>query len=330
MITMKDIARKAGVSQATVSRVLSGTAAVSPAKRAVVMEWVRKLDFEPNRSARSLAASRSHLIGVMLPDLVNPYFSEILSHIERSAARSGYNVILANSEGSLRREREIFKSLKARQVDGFLAGLVSPDSPVLNEILKQRVRTVVVTQDYEGIDCVSVSHFQGGKLVAEHFLESGIEEFAFFGPEGDEKFLGFRDTLLNAGAAEENIEVIGNEDWWLSMLNRGFHRAREYLACHKTDRRLGVMAVNDPFALGVVHAGQELGIRIPKEMAVVGFDDTFICVNTRPTLSSVSQPTEEIGRLAVDILLKRIESNAGGETDRHVYLEPRLVHRETS
>ena len=330
MITMKDIARRAGVSQATVSRVLSGTAAVSPAKKALVMEWVRRLDFEPNQSARSLAAKRSYLIGVMLPDLVNPYFSEILSHIERAAARSGYNVILANSEGSLIREREIFKSLKARQVDGFLAGLVSPDSPVLNEIRKQQVRTVVVTQDYKGIDCVSVSHFQGGKLVAEHFLESGIEEFAFFGREGDEKSQGFRDTLLNAGTSEENIKVIDNEVWWLSMFNRGLHRVKEYLASRKTDRRLGIMAVNDPFALAVVHAGQELGIRIPKEMAVVGFDDTFICVNTRPTLSSVSQPTEEIGRLAVDILLKRIESDAGGETDRHVCLEPRLVHRETS
>lgn len=330
MATMKEIADKAGVSQATVSRVLNGGTAVKPEKRARVMEWVRKLDFEPNRSARSLAANRSHLLGVILPDLMNPYFAEILTHIEKFAARNGYNVILANTEGDQRREREILKSLKSRQVDGILVGLSSPESAILPELREQKVKAVIVTQEYPGIDCVGVSHFKGGAQVAEHFLSTGIQRFAFFGPVKDDKYRGYRETLFDAGIAEDRIEVIGNEEWWLSMLQRGFQSAESYLETHRATSRLGVFAVNDPFALGVVHAGQELGMRIPEELAVVGFDDTFICQNVRPTLSSVSQPIEEIGRLAVELLLNRIESGYRDREQQHIQLDPRLVQRETS
>ncbi len=123
MVTMQEIAKLAGVSQATVSRVLSGSAGVSASRKAKVMEWVRKLDFEPNFSAQTLAANRSLLIGVVVPDLMNPYFSEILAHIEKYSARNGYNIIIANSNGDQNREREIIKSLRARQVDGILIGL---------------------------------------------------------------------------------------------------------------------------------------------------------------------------------------------------------------
>lgn len=328
MSTMKEIAKKAGVSQATVSRVLTGSTSVSREKRARVMEWVRKLNFEPNQSARTLAARRSQLIGVVLPDLMNPFFADVLSNIERMLSRNGYNVILANSEGDSLREKDILKSLKARQVDGILV-VPTPETTILDELREQKIKSVVITLEYPGIDCIGVSHKKGGALVAEHMLTAGIKRFAYFGPSDDDKYMGFRDTLVAAGVPEDEIDVIGNQNWWLSMIKRGFHSAEQYLETHRSGPRLGVFAVNDPFALGVVHAAQDLGISIPEELAVVGFDDTFICENVRPTLTSVAQPIEEIGRLAVELLLKRIESGYGDVEQQHIQLEPRLVKRET-
>lgn len=326
---MKDIAKLAGVSQATVSRVLNGSAGVNPEKRARVMEWVRKMDFSPNATARTLAAHRSHLIGVVLPDLMNPYFTGILAKVEQYSAHNGYNIIIANSAGDQMREREIVKSLRNRQVDGILIGFSSFEAPMIKELLSNSVNTVVMTQDHAGLDCVSVSHTRGGALVASHFLSQGIEEFAYFGPEKDEKYSGFHTMLTNSGVSEEHINLIGNEDWWLSLLERGFTSAKQYLQNHKPKKRIGIMAVNDPFALGVVHAAQELGFSIPDEISVVGFDDTYICQNVRPTLSSVFQPVEEIGRLSVDMLLRKIHKHAPAE-EQHIILEPRFVRRETS
>ena len=329
MATMKDVADKAGVSQATVSRVLNGSPGVSREKRSRVMESVRKLNFKPNLSARSLAANRSYLLGVILPDLMNPYFAEILAHIERIASLNGYNVILANTEGDPLREKAEYASLKSRQVDGLLV-VPSPGTQILDELREQRVKSVVATLEFPGIDCVGVSHYKGGYLVAEHFLEIGIERFAFFGTTDDDKYRGYRDTLIKANLDEKSIDVIMNENWWLNSISRGYESARNYLATHRAKSRLGVFAGNDPYALGVVHAVQDLEMSIPDEVAIVGFDDTFICESVRPTLTSIYQPIEEIGRLAVELLLARIEGGPTEKEEQHIVLEPKLVKRETT
>lgn len=329
MATMKEIADKAGVSQATVSRVLSGGTSVSRDKKARVMEWVRKLDFEPNLSARSLAANRSQLIGVILPDLMNPYFAELLAHIERISSRNGYNVILANTEGDPLREKDEYNAFRARQVDGILA-VPAPESQILDELQSQKVKTVVITLEFPDIDCVGVSHHKGGTLAAEHFLESGVQRFAYLGPREDDKFRGYRDTLIAAGVSSNSIDVIGNENWWLSLARRGSQIAEQYLEAHKAQSGLGIFSVNDPFAIGVVHAARDLGMSIPEDVSVIGFDDTFLCENVRPTLTSIAQPMEEIGRLAVELLLRRIEGGVDNVIPQHILLEPRLVKRETS
>ncbi len=334
MTTMNDIAKMAGVSQATVSRVLNGSAGVNPEKRALVMEAVRKTGFTVNTSARTLAAQKSFLIGVVVPDLKNPYFTDVLAEIEQYASLNGFSIILANSAGEQFKEKDILRSMRSRQVDGILVGLASPDSPILDDLREMKEPIVMVSQDYAGLDCVSVSHRSGGEQVARHLMSEGIEQFAYFGPSKDEKYLGFRDELVKAGVGEDQIQVIGNYNWWLNLLEQGFSSAKQFLREHRPVDRLGVMAVNDPFALGVVHAAQELGISIPDEISIVGFDDTFICRNVRPMLSSVYQPIAEIGRLSVDMLLRKINAQSDDRNtdhhEQHIVLEPRFVRRETS
>lgn len=119
MATMDEIAKKAGVSQATVSRVINGNTSVNPALREKVMYWVRKLDYQPNATARSLVNNKSYLLGLIIPDISNPYFSEVVQSIEEEAENNGYNIILCNSNGSSTKEKKHIKTLLSRQVDGF-------------------------------------------------------------------------------------------------------------------------------------------------------------------------------------------------------------------
>lgn len=331
MTTMKEIADMANVSQSTVSRILNGSAGVSPSKKARVMEVVRKLNYTPNQTARSLASSRTHLIGVLLPDLMTPFFSEVLTQVERMASQNGYNIIVCNSNGSERREREALASLKARQVDGVLIGLTSASSPILEALQKQTVKAVIITQEHQGVDCVGTSHPHGGMLVARHFLEKGVEQFAFLGPDHDEKLIGFSEVLQQAGVSSDAIDVLSLDHWFLSLSDQGYKRAKNYLTQNlHNHKKIGIFAVNDSFAYGVIHAAQDLGIRIPEELVVVGFDNTYLCTTVRPMLTSIAQPTEEIGRLGVELLLKRIENQALLEEAVHMQLEPELIRRETS
>ncbi len=331
MKTMKEIAELANVSQSTVSRILNGSAGVSPAKRARVMEVVRKLDYKPNQTARSLASSRSQLIGVLLPDLMTPFFSEVLANIESMCARNGYNIIVCNSQGNERKEQEAFASLKARQVDGLLVGLTSPHSRLLSVLQKSSMHSVVITQDHPGIDCVGTSHAKGGELVARHFLENGVEKFLFLGPEHDEKLTGYQDALRIAGIPENRIEVLAVSDWFLHVSEQGYKAARAYLnTLSERSMKSGIFAVNDTFAFGAIHAAQDLGLSIPDTVAIVGFDNNYYCTSIRPLLSSVAQPTEDIGRIAVDMLLKRIDNSAASEERVSIQLEPELIRRETS
>ena len=171
------------------------------------MEWVRKLNFEPNYSAKTLAANSSQLIGVVLPDMQNPYFTEILYHVEQRANVSGYSILVCNSNGDMQKEKSLLRQLKARQVDGILIGLANPKSEVLETLARDHIKTVVITQDYDGIDCVAVSHQEGGKLAASYFLEADVTDFAFFGQDTDDKYLGFHNHLRGCGIGDRKSVV---------------------------------------------------------------------------------------------------------------------------
>ena len=328
-ITMKEVAEKAGVSQATVSRVLSNHPSVSPAKKKRVMEWVRKLNFEPNYSAKTLAAKSSQLIGVVLPDLQNPFFTELLFHIERIANQNGYTIIVCNSGGDLQKEKAIIRLLKARQVDGLLIGLAKASSEILETIRKDHTKTVVITQNYPGIDCVASSHSAGGKLAAEYLLDGKVEDFIYFGIEDDDKFYGFKEKLLENGIPRERIHVIGNQEWYFNTLQRGQQVLFQFLHEFKPQGKLGVFTLSDMYAVAVLQAAQSLGLRIPQDISIVGFDNIFICDAVQPKLTSISQPIEEIASMSLDMLLKRIDETGENTPPRHIILQQVIVRGET-
>lgn len=327
-VTMKEIAEKAGVSQATVSRVLNNHPSVSPAKRKKVMEWVRKLDFEPNYSAKSLAQRSSQLIGIVLPDMQNPYFTELLYHIERITSMNGYNIIVCNSCGDLQKEKSIIRSLRGRQVDGILIGVANPQSEILSTLRREHLKTVLVTQNQPGVDSVAISHITGGELAANHLLSNEVEDFIYFGHQYDEKYIGFRDYLLKSGVADENIRIVGNQDWYFSTLQRGGTTLQSSIRSYDSDKKLGIFTVSDMYAVAALQAAKERGMRIPEDISIVGFDNIFLCEAVEPQLTSISQPIEQIASSAIDLLLQKIENEEEQEI-QHIIMQHELVRRDT-
>lgn len=334
MVTTYDIAEKAGVSQATVSRVLNGSPAVRAETKQRVMTWVRKFDYQPNHAARSLAKKQSSLLGMVIPDVMNPYFSEVLKAVEQAADLNGYNLVLCDSRGNLQKEKQCLNVLRRHQVAGILLVPIDKEKSLLNIPKDWRMAgnmpVVVITQELNALDYVCVSHTRGGALVANHFLEGGHTKIAFLGMPTDEKLHGFRDTLASRGVPllDENMIILDSFHGW-----QGFHevhrRLNEYLEHHHPLDVTALFAYNDLAAFSAVSILQERGYRIPDDIVVAGFDNTFLANEMKPQLTSVAQPIAEIGRLAVDLLLENV---TGGKTAErsHLILEPTLIAREST
>lgn len=332
MVTMTEIAKKAGVSQATVSRVINGSTAVDPETKQKVMEWVRKLDYQPNRTAQSLVSKQSFLLGMVIPDMVNPYFAEVLRAVERAADLNGYSIILGDSRGNLQKEKQSVNILRRHQVAGILLIPVNPEQSSQNLPKKSAVPVVSITQKISASDSIRVDHLRGGALVANHFLEHGHANMAFIGANKDEKFQGFVDVLTSRGIPFKDEHVILLGDYWGQALFHDIHKkVNAYLEKSTQLDVTAIFAANDIIAFVVIRILQEHGYRIPDDVAIAGFDNTFLAYESKPLLTSVVQPIDEMARLAVDTLIQRISGEIPAQQPPiTVELEPTLVVREST
>lgn len=196
--SMQDVAEKAGVSRATVSRVLSNHPSVTAATRKNVLNWVEKLGYEPNLIAQSLAGNSTSLIGVMVPEIAYPFFSEIIEAIENQAFYEGYNVIICNTRRSLEK-RNILTELKQRKADGIIAVPVSAEQSA-GSYKRAGLPVTMITKRVEGFHSVFINHYDGGVQMAEHFLNMGFQKMGYVGPisrsTSARKYAGFREYLL--------------------------------------------------------------------------------------------------------------------------------------
>ena len=198
MASMQDIADKAGVSRVTVSRVLSNHPSVKAETRQKVLYWVKELDYEPNLIAQSLAGNRTNIIGLLVPEIAYPFFSEIIEAIENQAFYEGYSVIICNTHRSLEKEKNILAQLRQRKVDGVIAVPVSTKRS-LPAYQRLQVPAVMITKRMEGFSSVYISHYQGGQQIAKHFLNLGFQKIGYIGPTKEStsalKYAGFQQFL---------------------------------------------------------------------------------------------------------------------------------------
>lgn len=304
MATIKQVALAAGVSYTTVSHVLNDTRPVSPEARERVLAAAAALHYVPSALARSLRSQTTGTIGLIIPNNTNPYFSEVARGIEDTCYGAGYSVILCNSDDDPAKQRDYLNVLLTKRCDGLIvATLAETDVDLLHH---RGVPAVFLDRAPEGPgnDVVGIDNLAGGALAGRHLLELGRRRIACIaGPRdlevSDQRIAGLRSAL--DGALDDSLVDAGD----FSSAS-GYAAALRLLKRPASTRPDALFCCNDMMAIGALRAAAELGIAVPEQLAVIGFDDIDLAQFVHPPLTSVSQGTRVLGNLTATCLLARI------------------------
>ncbi len=327
-VTSKDIARELAISQSTVSRALRRDPRVAPATIARVLEAAERMQYTPNLAARSLITRRTSTIGVVVSDITNPFYPELVEILHNEFALARYRTILLNERTDARLERYVAELVGGGAVDGLVYTSAVLDAPLVGAAT-ERVPVVLLNRssDTATADTVVSDNVGGGRLAAELLLARGHRRIALVGgPENAstarDRELGFRERLAAGGVQfDPRLRRVGRFSH-----ESGYHWCLELLALEP--RPTAIFAANDVVAFGVLDAARRLGVRVPEELSVIGFDDIDMARWEGFGLTTIRQPLAEMARAAAGLLLERIASGAPAPTSTRVF-PVEAVHRGT-
>jgi LacI family transcriptional regulator len=308
--TIRDVARRAGVSTTTVSHVINRTRKVDAITAARVEAAIAELGYRPNALARSMRRGRTHTVGIILPDIANPFFGDLGRWLEDALFAAGYSAIICNSDGDERKEARYLDVLLSKKVDGLLLVAASQPSERLRHLLDIGPPLIVVDRELGELPVsqVMVANQHGGYLAAHHLVELGHRDIGVIaGPGGlgtsAKRLDGFRAAIAEAG-----LEIEG------SRVERGDFRAAGGRAAMERllalqPRPSAVFAENDLMALGALAAAHAAGLEIPADLSLVGFDGIAFGADVTPPLTTVVQPTADVAATAVELLLDQLRES---------------------
>jgi len=329
-LTIRDIADLAGVSTATVSRVINGHSEVSERTRDAVMSVVREHGYSTNRSARGLSAGRTGLVGVTLPVVHHSYFAEILAGAAEALYAHDMRTVICPTQHQHDREVSLLERLMQGTTDGAILILPEESSEELAALHDHGYRFVIVDPQRrtdERVPTVSAAHSSGASEAVEHLLGLGHRRIAAItGPKGwlatEDRLRGYRGALAAAGVMPDPRLEIASD----FLIDGGFKAGCQLLDLPEPPT--AIFAFNDPLAIGVLRAARQRGISVPEQLAVVGFDDTFEAAIVTPALTTVRQPLAEMGRMAVSLLIRLLQNERVEAL--HVELATKLEVREST
>ncbi|AZG47255.1 LacI family DNA-binding transcriptional regulator [Gordonia insulae] len=330
---MRDVAAVAGVSVGTVSNVLNTPGKVAPATVTRVQAAIDELGFVRNDAARQLRAGRSRCVGLVVLDVGNPFFTDIARSAERRAGDHDLTILLGTSDDDPTRERTYIDAFDEQRVFGLLVSPVGDDLDRLDSLRRRGTPVVLVDRDGTGtpFDSVAVDDFAGGRLAVSHLLDTGCRRVAFVG--GPATLRQVTDRRRGAASAVSEVpgatlEVIDTPA--LSVL-AGRHVGESLRRRGSRDRPDGVFCANDLLAMGVLQAFTMLGdIRVPDDIALIGYDDIDFARSAVVPLSSIRQPTTRIGATAVDLLIAAAADSTSRRTPANPVFQPELVARAST
>ena len=330
MATMKDIAKLAGVSTSTVSHVINKTRFVSEEISERVNNAAKELNYyAPSALARSLKVNRTKTIGMLVTTSTNPFFGEVVKGVERSCYQKGYSLILCNTEGDNERMRESINTLLQKRVDGLILMCSSLEGERI-DVFERYPDIPVVVMDWGPMlftsDKIQDNSLRGGYLAAKYLIDCGHKEVGCItGPlikhQAQMRYEGYKRAML-----ETELEF--NANW---IVESDFECEGGYQAFKKMVERgplpSSIFVSNDMMAMGVINAANELGIQIPEQLSIIGYDDIHIAKFMSPSLTTIHQPKYRLGQAAVETLLRKLDEKS--VEAQVVQLEPTLVERNS-
>ncbi|WP_020533695.1 LacI family DNA-binding transcriptional regulator [Flexithrix dorotheae] len=334
-VTIKDLARELKISAATVSRALKDHPDISKSTKKAVISLAEKLNYQPNSVAQSLRHSKTNTIGIIVPEIIHYFFSSVISGIEDVAYTEGYNVMICQSNEKIEREIANTNALLSNRVDGFLVSISKSTNNFdhFQNILNRNVPLVFFDRICTDINThsVSVEDYEGAYKATRHLVEIGCKKIAHLsGPQNllisYNRRQGYQDALLHHNLPLKNEWVLVADS-----LEDGFEAAKKLASLPKQDRPDAIFAVNDITAVGAMKALKECGLKIPEDMAIIGFsDDQKLAPLLEPPLSSVAQPGFEIGQEAIKLFLKEISKPEKDGIFEKKILKTELIIREST
>ena len=329
--TINDIAELTNVSKSTVSRVINNSGPVSEKTRRVVMAAMDQLDFKPNEIARSMSLRKTMTVGIVMQDIRNPYYANACWHGDRLFEQFGYSSVICNVDNDPEREQACLNSMGDRKVDGVLCiGPQEETSNIVRAVSELDIPVVLVDTDpsIPGIDTVTLDNVYGGQLVVDYLVSLGHRRIAFltsdFTSAERDRRIGYERGLSARGIeADDSLIISQGEGQW----HRGECPALMDLI-REGNAPTAIFASNDFKAIRIVRLLHRLGISIPDDISLVGFDDTDSAAMVTPALSTIHQPIDKMIDIGVRILLRRMDGKEG--EPEHAVLKPWLVEREST
>lgn len=340
-ITLKKIAKDLGVSVVTVSKVLRNHEDISKKTRDLVLQRARELGYRPNLTARSLVTGKSSLVGLLVPDLIHPFFAEVAQALAATLRKQGLYLLICSSEGDTELERNQVEHLLSRRLDAIVIASVGGDERVLQDVVASQTPLILIDRKVD----IPRSHFVGssdvlvGSLATEHLIAMGCKRIAHLrGPAnsvGEKRLEGYKRALSKAGLPFRPELVTPVSDGDVGSKAQGAEYMRKLLA--SSLRPDGVFCHSDPMAIGAIKVALEAGVRIPKELAIIGcgnlhYDDSLLV-----PLSSVDQRSARVGERAAQLILEQVvrgryddAPDTASQTFANIQLKPEVVIRESS
>lgn len=328
-VTIKDVAKKVGVTPATVSMVINNNPKISQKTREKVLEAIKELNYHPNYIGRSLVKGKTNNIGVVASFFASLFALESVRGIEQVLRNTQYNLILYSTRGLEENEADLLQRIYyERRADGLIIISLKADKKIIEEFKKEGVPVVFIEELVEGAPTVKFNNIKGAFLATEYMIKKGRKNIALVvgekGLNAEERIKGYKDALNKYGLNynEENV---------INVVNYSFEEGEEILdiILEKESKIDGIFcAAGDITAIGIMDAAKNKGVKIPDDIAIIGYDDIYIANLTTPSLTTVRQPIMEMGKRSFELLLELLD----GKTDsdgKIISFEPELVIRDS-
>ncbi|HEX7713446.1 MAG TPA: LacI family DNA-binding transcriptional regulator [Bacillota bacterium] len=329
MSNIKDVAKTAGVSIAAVSRILNDPSYGADETRAKVMAAIKQLGYRPNNIARSMVKGKTHLIALVIPDVRNPFFTETARGVEDVANKYDYRVMLCNTDEDLAKQQKYLETFRSKIIDGFIIAVASEKDKELGKMNRQEMPFVLIDRQSPGVgaDLIVVDNKGGAYEATRHFIRLGHKKIGIITGKldtltGRDRLNGYIAALKEAGLTIRQEMIFDGE----FTIPGGYNATRVML--NQSEKPTALFISNNSMMIGALKAISEAGIKIPNDLAIIGFDDEEWAQFFMPPLTVVRQPAYTMGTLAAELLFQRLQENGSSER-KEIVLKPELVVRES-